>query len=136
LVPIHTASPMTASPIKLYELNHECPLNRKIAPRLLCACVAQTQLGGYTIPAGSGIVMSTAWLGRDPEQWTRPDVFLPERHLTPSYDGEPIVCTTFSARIRARRMYAASAAAIALKCAYNATDAPCPHCIGCTHAKQ
>eukprot|EP00611_Tribonema_gayanum_P029357 TRINITY_DN782_c0_g1_i3.p1 TRINITY_DN782_c0_g1~~TRINITY_DN782_c0_g1_i3.p1 ORF type:complete len:466 (-),score=121.83 TRINITY_DN782_c0_g1_i3:417-1814(-) len=44
----------------------------------------QVNLGGFSIPAGSGMVMSTAWLGRDPQQWSRPHTFLPQRHVSKS----------------------------------------------------
>ena len=55
------------------------------APLLLRVARRDTSLGGVCIPEGSGLVASTAMLGRDGGAWEAPDAFVPERFL----DGHP-----------------------------------------------
>ena len=51
------------------------------APLLLRVARRDAHLGGLPIPRGSGVVASTAQLGRSPGAWERADEFLPERFL-------------------------------------------------------
>ena len=51
------------------------------APLLLRVALEETSIGGVTIPSGSGLVASTAQLGRNPEAWEQPDEFVPERFI-------------------------------------------------------
>ncbi|KAL0328787.1 UNVERIFIED_CONTAM: cytochrome [Sesamum calycinum] len=46
------------------------------------AVTKETELGGYTIPAGVNVEIYTAWLTEDPEMWENPSEFRPERFLT------------------------------------------------------
>ncbi|KAL0310710.1 UNVERIFIED_CONTAM: cytochrome [Sesamum angustifolium] len=46
------------------------------------AVTKETELGGYTIPAGVNVEIYTAWLTEDPEMWENPSEFQPERFLT------------------------------------------------------
>ena len=54
------------------------------APLILRVALRDTQLGGVEVPEGSGLVASTALLGRG-EEWDDPGDFLPERFI----DGHP-----------------------------------------------
>ncbi|EEF43899.1 cytochrome P450 77A3 [Ricinus communis] len=45
------------------------------------AATKETQLGGYTIPAGVNVELYTAWVTEDPDVWKDPDEFRPERFL-------------------------------------------------------
>jgi cytochrome P450 len=60
--------------------------------------LADDELGGYPIPAGTTVIMSSAILGRDPRYWENasafdPDRFLPER----SVGRPPMACFPFGA---------------------------------------
>ncbi|KAF7840648.1 cytochrome P450 77A1 [Senna tora] len=46
------------------------------------AATAETELGGYTIPADASVEFYTAWLTEDPSMWEDPNEFRPERFLT------------------------------------------------------
>ncbi|XP_020110028.1 cytochrome P450 CYP73A100-like [Ananas comosus] len=41
----------------------------------------EAKLGGYTIPAGSKVVVNAWWLANNPELWQSPEEFRPERFL-------------------------------------------------------
>lgn len=45
------------------------------------AAVEETELGGYTIPADASVEFYTAWMTEDPNLWTDPGEFRPERFL-------------------------------------------------------
>ncbi|KDP20776.1 hypothetical protein JCGZ_21247 [Jatropha curcas] len=45
------------------------------------AATKETELGGYTIPAGVNVELYTAWVTEDPEMWEDPREFRPERFL-------------------------------------------------------
>ncbi|XVF87699.1 hypothetical protein PTKIN_Ptkin18bG0141600 [Pterospermum kingtungense] len=45
------------------------------------AAVKDTELGGYTIPAGVHVEFYTAWITENPEIWSDPGEFRPERFL-------------------------------------------------------
>ncbi|KAK9155767.1 hypothetical protein Sjap_003247 [Stephania japonica] len=45
------------------------------------ATTKETELGGYTLPAGSTVEFYTAWLTEDPSVWSDPGEFKPERFL-------------------------------------------------------
>uniref|UniRef100_A0A7N0TS06 Cytochrome P450 n=1 Tax=Kalanchoe fedtschenkoi TaxID=63787 RepID=A0A7N0TS06_KALFE len=46
------------------------------------AAVENTELAGYTVPAGVNVEFYTAWVTEDPESWADPGAFRPERFLT------------------------------------------------------
>ncbi|WCJ20250.1 cytochrome P450 family 77 subfamily B polypeptide 1 [Euphorbia peplus] len=45
------------------------------------AATKETELGGYTIPAGVNVELYTAWVTEDPDMWKDPGEFRPERFL-------------------------------------------------------
>lgn len=45
------------------------------------AVIKDTELGGYAIPAGVHVEFYTAWLTEDPDMWSDPGEFRPERFL-------------------------------------------------------
>lgn len=45
------------------------------------AATAETELGGYTVPADASVEFYTAWLSEDPDMWEDPDEFRPDRFL-------------------------------------------------------
>ncbi|CAM8903153.1 unnamed protein product [Rhodiola kirilowii] len=45
------------------------------------AAAEDTELAGYTIPAGVNVEFYTAWVTEDPESWADPGAFRPERFL-------------------------------------------------------
>nr|QWK52421.1 cytochrome P450 77B1-4 [Isatis tinctoria] len=45
------------------------------------AAVKDTELGGYAIPAGANVEFYTAWVTENPEIWSDPGKFRPERFL-------------------------------------------------------
>ncbi|KAF3901771.1 hypothetical protein AA313_de0203516 [Arthrobotrys entomopaga] len=46
-------------------------------------CDVNDEFGGYRIPKGSIVVPSIQWFSRDPKTYAQPDLFRPERFLTP-----------------------------------------------------
>ena len=54
-----------------------------LVPRV---CKEQCRLGGYTIPAGSRVVINTWAMGRDPSYWEDAESFRPERFLDRNVD--------------------------------------------------
>lgn len=46
------------------------------------AATEETELGGYTVPKDASVEFYTAWLTEDPDMWSDPDSFRPERFLT------------------------------------------------------
>uniref|UniRef100_A0ACD5YVY2 Uncharacterized protein n=1 Tax=Avena sativa TaxID=4498 RepID=A0ACD5YVY2_AVESA len=48
--------------------------------------MADTTIAGYVIPKGSHVILSRTGLGRNPEIWTEPLEFRPERHLNNGLD--------------------------------------------------
>ncbi|XP_065879104.1 cytochrome P450 77A1-like [Euphorbia lathyris] len=45
------------------------------------AATKETELGGFTIPAGVNVELYTAWVTEDPDMWKDPGEFRPERFL-------------------------------------------------------
>ncbi|GMI77527.1 cytochrome P450, family 77, subfamily B, polypeptide 1 [Hibiscus trionum] len=45
------------------------------------AAIKDTELGGYTIPAGAYVEFYTAWITENPDIWSDPSEFRPERFL-------------------------------------------------------
>ncbi|KAK8524346.1 hypothetical protein V6N13_015373 [Hibiscus sabdariffa] len=45
------------------------------------AAIKDTELGGYTIPAGAYVEIYTAWVTQNPDIWSNPSEFQPERFL-------------------------------------------------------
>ncbi|KAE8664473.1 hypothetical protein F3Y22_tig00112762pilonHSYRG00057 [Hibiscus syriacus] len=45
------------------------------------AAIKDTELGGYTIPAGAYVEFYTAWITENPDIWSNPNEFRPERFL-------------------------------------------------------
>lgn len=45
------------------------------------AAIKDTELGGYTIPAGVHVEFYTAWIAKDPDIWSDPGEFWPERFM-------------------------------------------------------
>lgn len=43
--------------------------------------VAATELGGYTVPEGTSVLVNVWAIGRDSKLWTDPDKFMPERFM-------------------------------------------------------
>lgn len=52
-------------------------------------CMKDTQIDGFDIPAKTRVIVNASAIGRDPEIWDDPEIFLPERFLNSqiSYKG-------------------------------------------------
>ncbi|KVH91906.1 cytochrome P450 76C1-like [Cynara cardunculus var. scolymus] len=57
------------------------------APLFLPRCPSETcTVGGYTVPKGTIVIMNAWAIQRDPENWTDPLEFIPERFLKEKWD--------------------------------------------------
>jgi len=52
------------------------------SPLLFRMANNDTSIGPYKIAEGSGVIMSTEWLGKDPKYWQQANIFCPTRHLS------------------------------------------------------
>ncbi|KAK3199956.1 hypothetical protein Dsin_023371 [Dipteronia sinensis] len=56
------------------------------APLIPRECRESCKIDGYDIPVGSKVIINTWAIGRDPNYWTEPENFYPERFLGSSID--------------------------------------------------
>ncbi|KAL3650893.1 hypothetical protein CASFOL_007296 [Castilleja foliolosa] len=56
------------------------------APLILRACRDECEVGGYSIPLKSKVLVNVWAMGRDPEYWDEPEKFRPERFENSSVD--------------------------------------------------
>ncbi|KAF8032387.1 hypothetical protein BT93_D1335 [Corymbia citriodora subsp. variegata] len=56
------------------------------APLIPREAIEETEIDGYRVPVNSRIIVNALTLGRDPDYWTNPEMYEPERFLESSVD--------------------------------------------------